>query len=95
MISPYVCKKMADCNFSLPFSGDPETLLNKVKSAIEKQGGSFDGDATSGNFSVKVMSTISGTYNVSGNTLSISINSKPIFISCNQIESFMKSQFIG
>ncbi|MER3471342.1 MAG: hypothetical protein C4330_08405 [Chitinophagaceae bacterium] len=80
------------CNFSLNFNGDPGSVLNKVKSAIEGQGGTFSGDATSGFFSVKVMGTIAGSYSVSGNQIDITITDKPMFIGCGQIESVLKSQ---
>jgi hypothetical protein len=80
------------CNFSLNFSGDANSVLSKVRSAIEKQGGSFNGDENSGSFNVKVMGTISGTYAVSGNQIDITINEKPMFIGCSQIESVLKSQ---
>jgi hypothetical protein len=86
---------MADCSFTIPFGQDASVLLNKIRSAIEKQGGTFDGDSTSGTFSVKVMGTISGSYTIGGNNLTVTISSKPMFISCGQIESFMRAQFIS
>ena len=86
---------MADCNFSIPFTQDPAALVNKIRTALEKQGGTLEGDTTSGSFSVKIMSTISGNYTVSGNNLQVTITAKPLFISCGQIESFMKAQFAG
>lgn len=84
---------MADCNFSISFSQDPSDLVNKAKAAIEKQGGVFNGDATSGSFRVKIMGTLSGSYTITENQMNINIDAKPIFISCGQIESFMKAQF--
>ena len=81
------------CNFSISFPGSAEKLLEKAKAAIEGQGGNFAGDLTSGNFSVQVLGNISGSYTISGQVMNINISSKPLFISCSQIESFMKSRF--
>jgi hypothetical protein len=83
---------MAKCNFSISFSGTPEEVYNKAKAAVEKQGGSFNGDANSGNFSISVFGTISGSYVVSGNQLNISIEDKPMMIPCSAIENVLKSQ---
>jgi hypothetical protein len=59
---------------------------------VEKQGGSFDGDSNSGNFSISVFGTISGTYAVAGNQLNITIEDKPMMIPCAAIENVLKSQ---
>jgi hypothetical protein len=87
---------MADCNFSINFSGAASDIVTKIRSEIQKQGGDFNGDETSGSFGVKVFgSTIAGSYNVTGTQININITSKPIFISCGQVEGFLKSQIGG
>ncbi len=84
---------MSGCNFSIPFSGDISLVLAKVRSAIESQNGMFDGDNSSGNFDVSVMSnTIVGHYNVNGDVINIAINKKPFFLPCSTIEGFLKSK---
>lgn len=83
---------MSKCNFSISFSGTPEEVYNKAKSAVEKQGGAFNGDANNGNFSINVFGTISGRYSVSGNQLNIEIEDKPMMIPCGAIENVLKSQ---
>jgi|SRR5215203_5655785 len=83
---------MAKCNFSISFSGSPEEVLNKAKTAVEKQGGSFAGNADGGNFSINVFGTISGSYTVSGNQLNIVIEDKPMMIPCGAIENVLKNQ---
>lgn len=81
------------CNFKIPFTGSAETVLNKAKSAVQSQGGNFSGDSNAGNFSVSVFGNdIKGSYTVSGSELNIVIDSKPFFVPCNAIESFLKSQ---
>lgn len=84
---------MSACNFSIPFSGEAETILNKARAAIESQNGNFSGDSTSGNFDVTVFAnTIKGNYNVLGQNLNITITDKPFLIPCSTIESFLKSK---
>jgi hypothetical protein len=83
---------MSKCTFSIGFSGSPEDVFNRAKSAVEKQGGSFSGDATGGSFSIQVFGTISGSYTVSGQELNIVIEDKPMMIPCAAIENALKSQ---
>ena len=84
------------CNFSIPISGSPEQVLNKARSAVQGQGGTFTGDTTNGNFKVTVFgNTIAGTYNVLGENLNIDITDKPFLISCGMIENYLKSQIGG
>jgi hypothetical protein len=83
---------MAKCNFSIDFSGSAEDVFGRAKAAVEKQGGTFNGDANSGNFSINVFGNISGTYTVSGQQLQIAIEDKPMMIPCTAIENALKSQ---
>lgn len=80
------------CKFKIPFSGSAEQVLNRARTAVEGQGGTFSGNETSGSFQVSVMGTITGAYLVTANELDISIDSKPMFVSCGMIESFLKSK---
>ena len=87
---------MAACNFTIPFSGTPEQVFRKAQSAVQQQGGSFNGDATGGNFHVSVFgNTIKGSYTVIGQSLEVVIDSKPFLIPCSTIEGFLKSQIGG
>lgn len=83
---------MSKCNFSIPFSGSVDEVFNKAKSAVERQGGIFNGDANEGNFSINVFGAISGSYTVSGNQLNIVIEDKPMMIPCSAIENVLKNQ---
>jgi len=81
---------MSACNFNIPFSGSAEEILNKAKNAIESQGGKFVGDMISGTFDVNLLSnTIKGSYLVEAQNLQLNIDSKPVFLPCNAIESFL------
>ena len=84
---------MSACNFNIPFTGSAEEILNKAKSTVESQGGSFTGDVNSGNFAVSVFgNSIAGSYNVVSNDLNIVIDSKPFLVPCSAIEGFLKSK---
>ena len=84
---------MSACSFSIPFSGAPQDVLNKARSAVQGQGGTFNGDAQGGDFQVSVFGNrISGSYTVTGQNLNIIIDSKPFFVPCGTIESFLKNQ---
>ncbi|MBD0332528.1 MAG: hypothetical protein ICV66_07720 [Chitinophagaceae bacterium] len=84
---------MSACNFTIPFTGDSQKVLNQARSAVQSQGGTFNGDANSGNFKVAVFGNkIEGSYTVSGQNLNITIDSKPFFVPCNTIENFLSKQ---
>jgi hypothetical protein len=83
---------MSSCRFTIGFSLPTQEVIDKAKSAIEGQGGIFNGDVSSGNFSVQFLGNIAGEYTVSGQEMNINITSKPMFIGCSQIESFMRNQ---
>ncbi|MEJ7625919.1 MAG: hypothetical protein WKF35_03565 [Ferruginibacter sp.] len=81
---------MSDCNFTIPFSGPSDIILNKARTAVESQGGVFNGDENLGNFQVSVFgNSISGSYLVSGENLNIIIDSKPFLVPCSAIQSFL------
>lgn len=84
---------MADCSFSIGFTGSASDVIAKVQQQIQQQGGDFNGDTSAGSFSVRVLgSTIAGSYTISGQQINIDINDKPFFVGCGQIEGFLKSQ---
>ncbi|NTS43586.1 hypothetical protein HRG84_22090 [Flavisolibacter sp. BT320] len=81
------------CDFSIPFTGSPEDVLAKAKTTVQGQGGDFNGDTNSGDFTVSVFGNkIVGNYTVSGNTLNIAITDKPFMVPCSAIEGFLKGQ---
>lgn len=81
------------CDFSIPFSGNAESILAKARGAVQSQGGDFNGDTNGGEFTVSVFGNkIVGNYTVSGQTLNINITDKPFMVPCSAIESFLKGQ---
>jgi hypothetical protein len=87
---------MAACKFAIPFSGSAQDIVNKARTAIQGQGGTFNGDTNAGDFHVSVMgSTISGSYSVAGEVMSIVVDNKPFFIPCSTLEGLLKNQIRG
>lgn len=87
---------MSACQFSIPFSKPADEILNKIRGAIQSQGGQFAGDTAAGNFSVEVFgNAIAGSYTSEGNTLNITIDEKPFIIPCSAIEGFLTKQLNG
>lgn len=81
------------CDFSIPFSGDPQAMLAKARSAVQGRGGDFNGTADSGDFTVSIFGNkIVGNYTLAGQTLHVNITDKPFMVPCSAIESFLKGQ---
>lgn len=81
------------CDFSIPFSGDANVVLAKAKTAVQSQGGNFNGDTNSGAFNVSVFGNkIEGNYTVSEQMMNITITDKPFMVPCSAIESYLKGQ---
>jgi hypothetical protein len=75
------------CEFSIPFSGDPESLMKRARQEIERAGGVFNGDFTQGNFEAKTpLGSIHGSYQIAGQEIFLAIIKKPFLLSCKRIE---------
>ena len=84
------------CNFSIPFSGSAEEIVQKARIMITRQGGTFTGDASEGKIEISAMGNdVKGSYTISGNQLNVIIDSKPFFVPCGTIESFLKGKLAG
>ena len=84
---------MAACKFIIPFAGTAEDTLNRAKSLMQSQGGTFEGDTSVGNFQVSVFgSTIAGSYTVAGQDMTIIIEDKHFLVPCSTIEGFLRNQ---
>ena len=81
------------CTIQIPVTKTPDVLINRAKTAILGQGGTFEGNATQGSFSVGIaIGRIAANYVVSGNILEITVTKKPFILSCRKIEDFLKKQ---
>jgi hypothetical protein len=75
------------CQFSLPFQGDPQSLLQRAQIEITKAGGAFNGDNMQGSFRAKSpLGSVEGSYEVVGQQIVLTISKKPFLLSCRKIE---------
>ena len=81
------------CN---PFSiNAPEGWFTKATEEIKSAGGSIQGDARSGEFSVPVpvLGVVAGKYVVVANELQMTITQKPFVLRCGSIQSYVHKHF--
>ncbi len=84
---------MAECSFKFNIDSSPAEIINKVKSKIENEGGSFTGDENEGSFTLSTpVGAIGGNYSVSDNELKIDITKKPMLLPCSMIESELEKR---
>lgn len=85
---------MAQCNFSIQIGVTADEIAEKARTAIMGAGGSFSGNAGSGNFDVPTpLGTIRGSYVIQHPLIHVSISSKPFLVSCSVIEKQLRSYF--
>jgi hypothetical protein len=81
---------MAACDpFDVTVDGDLAPVLAQVKTKVEALGGVFQGDLNSGSLSghVPLLGDVAADYAVAGNTVTITITHKPLFVSCSTLEA--------
>lgn len=84
---------MASCKFDFPASQLTQFIHASEK--IKKWGGSFEGDAQRGSFSLPIIvGTLRGHYEVTGGLIHVHITDKPMLLSCERIRKEMAA-FIG
>ena len=84
---------MAECSFKFNIDSSPAEIIEKVKSKIENEGGSFTGDENEGNFNLPTpVGAIEGDYTVIDNELKIDITKKPMMLPCSMIESELEKR---
>lgn len=80
------------CQFSIPFSGNPESLIERARQEIQRSGGAFNGDSTQGSFHAKTaLGSIHGSYHIAGQEIFLGIIKKPFLLSCKRIEKELGS----
>ena len=83
---------MSKCNFSISYNGSAEELVAKATTAITRAGGNFEGNITSGIFSLQTfMGEIAGTYTAFEQQMDIEITKKPMLVPCSEIEKQLKN----
>lgn len=83
------------CEFTIPFNGSADGLVTRARQEIERAGGSFNGNALGGNFIGKTpIGSIGGSYQISGQEISIVISKKPFLLSCRKIEKELRGVMV-
>lgn len=81
------------CNFDIQLTMSADELATKAKKLVEDAGGTFSGDSTRGDITVKLpVGTVQGNYTVSGQTVSFNISKKPMLVPCSAIQSFLQDR---
>jgi hypothetical protein len=76
--------------FSVNTNKDPQTLVQEARTVAEENNATLKGDANSGSFSGR---GVEGSYEVNGNTVTITITDKPRLASWSKVESKVKEFF--
>ena len=84
---------MSACNFKIPFSGTADEVFHKAEQTIQSHGGKITGDKSAGQFNIEILGNrIAGYYQIHEQELNMTIDTKPFFVPCNAIESFLVKQ---
>ena len=84
---------MAECSFKFKIETDPAETIEKVKTKIEQEGGTFNGDENEGKFSLPTpVGEIEGSYQITADELKIDITKKPSFLPCSMLEGELKKR---
>jgi len=76
--------------FAVPFTGDISPLLERAQQAAVKNGVQFNGDKEKGSFAGR---GVEGSYVVSGNTVSVTVDKKPMIAPWSLVETQLKQFF--
>ena len=76
--------------FSINTNKDPETLVQEARTVAEENNATFSGDASAGTFSGR---GVEGSYEVEGNTVTITVTDKPRLATWSKVESKVKEFF--
>jgi hypothetical protein len=73
--------------FTYTLAGDPSTRLNQINAAAAARGIYFRGNLNSGRFSGM---GLLGTYSISGSTITVMVDTKPLFVSWDYIDAQLR-----
>jgi hypothetical protein len=83
---------MINCSFEFSYSGTPDVLFQKIKTAIEAERGQVEGDAESGTIKIPyALFSVQGNYKIQEQSIRIEITKKPPLTSCERIENSITS----
>jgi hypothetical protein len=76
--------------FTVSFEADPVQLVQRAKQVAAQNHVQFTGDEHSGHFSGD---GVEGSYRVKDHTLSVTIDSKPFYVTMSMIETHVRQFF--
>lgn len=75
-------------SFNILLSGSADQFLGKAKTAVEKAGGTINGDEKAGNIAISTpIGSIKARYEILGATATIHVDDKPFFLTIDKIKS--------
>ncbi len=77
-------------SFSIKLTSTPNTLIEKAKKVAEENDATFSGDTTSGSFTG---SGVEGSYEITGDTVTVTISKKPFYATWSIVESRVRVFF--
>jgi hypothetical protein len=73
--------------FTVPFEGSPNSLVDKIKKAVNENKGNFTGDYNSGKIQMSTpIGNFHGSYKIEEHNITIEIIKKPFIISEEKIK---------
>lgn len=85
---------MAECQYSIPFSGSAKDFYAAAKQGLEAQGGTIVGNSSAGSASVPTPAgSVTLDYKIAGTVAQIDITDKPFVVSCTQIYDALVQAF--
>lgn len=87
---------MAACKpFMVGFTGSTEDFFERIKTAINRYGGTVSGNASDGEFSESTpVGLIAGSFAIDGQTCTITIHQRPMVLPCAFIEASIRSELV-
>jgi len=79
------------CKFSINYQGSIDPLIEKARTQITSNGGTFNDNTEKGSFSVK---GIEGSYTVQPDAIAFHITKKPFIVGCGFIENKLR-EYLG
>jgi len=82
---------MPKCEFSIAFNTQADQMVEKARHEIHLSGGTFQGDTSSGSFSINTpLGPVRGTYAIEDKVFVIQIRDKPMLVGCGRIENELR-----
>lgn len=79
------------CNITIINTEPKVALIDRLRTVVVSNGGTFNGDETQGNITVSTpIGDVEASYQIVDNNINIHVSSKPIFVSCNTIEEKLR-----